>query len=56
MILPESFVSYVHTVLLKRPLEIRLYRDGRIAKTYRSCWEEKRCAEKRKFLEEFLKS
>ncbi len=52
----ESFVSYVHTVLLKRPLEIRLYRDGRIAKTYRSCWEEKRCAEKRKFLEEFLKS
>lgn len=52
----ESFVSYVHTVLQKRPLEIRLYRDGGIAKTYRSCWEEKRCAEKRTFLEEFLKS
>jgi hypothetical protein len=52
----ESFVSYVHTMLLKRPLEIRLYRDGGIAKTYRSCWEEKRCAEKRRLLEDLLKS
>lgn len=51
----ESFASYVHTVLLKRPLEIRLYRDGRLVKTYRSCWEEKRCAAKRKILEELLK-
>ena len=51
----ESFVSYVHTVMLKRPLEIRLYRDGRLAKTYKSCWEEARCAEKRKILEEILK-
>ena len=51
----ETFASYVHTVLLKRPLEIRLYRDGGIAKTYRSCWDEQRCAEKRKLLEEFLK-
>ena len=52
----ESFVSYVHTVMLKRPLEIRIYRDGQVAKTYQSCWEEKRCAAKRKFLEELLKS
>jgi hypothetical protein len=50
----ESFVSYVHTVMMKRPLEIRIYRDGRIEKTYNSCWEEKRCADKRKFLESFL--
>lgn len=52
----ESFVSYVHTVMLKRPLEISIYHDGQIAKTYKACWEEKRCATKRKFLEEFLKS
>ena len=52
----ESFVSYVRTVMLKRPLEIRIYHDGKIAKTYNSCWEEKRCAAKRKFLERFLKS
>ncbi|OGS96497.1 MAG: hypothetical protein A3H31_08595 [Gallionellales bacterium RIFCSPLOWO2_02_FULL_57_47] len=52
----ESFVSYVHTELLKRPLEIRIYHNGQIAKTYKSCWEEKRCATKRKFLEAFLES
>lgn len=51
----ESFASYAHTVLLKRPLEIRLYRDGKLVKTYKSCWEEKRCAPKRKLLEDFLK-
>ena len=51
----ESFVSYVHTVMMKRPLEIRIYHDGRIVITYNSCWEEKRCAEKRKFLEKFLR-
>jgi hypothetical protein len=50
----ESFVSFVHTVLLKRPLSIRLYRDGNLAKTYNACWEEKRCAAKRKLLEERL--
>lgn len=52
----ESFVSYVHTVILKRPLEIRIYRDGQIAETYKSCWELKRCAEKRKLLEYLLKA
>lgn len=51
----ESFASYVHTVMLKRPLEIRIYRDGQIAKTYNSCWEEKRCAEKRQFMGQILK-
>ena len=51
----ESFVSYVHTVLLERPLQIRLYRDGGIAKTYQSCWQQQRCAEKRAMLEELLR-
>ena len=52
----EAFVSYVHTVMMKRPLEIRIYHDGEIAKTYKSCWEEQRCAAKRKFLEKLLQS
>ena len=52
----ESFVSYVHAMMLKRPLEIRIYRNGQIAETYESCWELKRCAEKRKLLEDLLKS
>lgn len=51
----ESFASYVHTVLLKRPLEIRIYHDDRLTETYRSCWEQKRCADKRRFLDDLLK-
>lgn len=51
----ESFASYVHTVLMKRPWEITIRKDGKVAKTYRSCWEEARCAAKRKILEELLR-
>lgn len=50
----ESFVSYVHTVIQKRPWEIRMYADGKLTKTVGSCWEEPRCAAKRKVLEEIL--
>ncbi|MES3021517.1 MAG: hypothetical protein V4857_08005 [Pseudomonadota bacterium] len=51
----ESLVSYVHTVIQKRPLEVRIYRKNALVKTYTSCWEEARCAGKRKILERFLK-
>jgi len=50
----EAFASYVHTVLMKKPYQIRIYRDGRIVKTVQSCWEQARCAEKRKLLERIL--
>jgi len=50
----ESFASYVHTVMMKRPWEIRLYQDGKLVRTVGSCWEEERCAEKRRILEEIL--
>ena len=50
----ESFVSYVHTVLQKRPWEIRLFSEGKLEKTITSCWDEKRCAEKRAILEQIL--
>lgn len=52
----ESFVSYVHTVLMARPFEIRILRNDTLLKTYRSCWNEMRCAEKRKLLEQFLQT
>lgn len=52
----ESFASYVHTVLLKKPLEIQLHRDGAVVKRYGSCWDEPRCAEKRKILDGLLGS
>lgn len=47
----EAFANYVHTVLMKRPFEIRIYRDDRLAKRYQSCWSEKRCLQKRRMLE-----
>ncbi len=51
----ESFVSYVHTVLMKRPWEITIRHDGKVVKTYRTCWEELRCAGKRRILENLLR-
>jgi hypothetical protein len=50
----ESLASFVHTVMLKKPFEIRIYRDGEIAKRYGGCWTEERCAGKRRILEELL--
>ena len=50
----EAFANYVHTVLMKKPFAIRIYRDGTLVKTYRPCWEQARCAFKRKLLEQFL--
>jgi hypothetical protein len=50
----ESFVSYVHTVLLGRPFEIRIARGGKVVKVFESCWTQPRCAAKRKLLEDFL--
>jgi hypothetical protein len=51
----EAFASYVHTVLMKRPWEIRILHDGKVAKTYESCWEEPRCAAKRRILEDLIR-
>jgi hypothetical protein len=50
----EAFANYVHTVLMKRPFEIRIYRDGGLAKRYGACWNEERCAAKRRILEKYL--
>jgi hypothetical protein len=51
----ESFASYVHTALMKRPWEITISRNGAVDRTYRACWEEPRCAAKRRILEELLR-
>jgi hypothetical protein len=50
----ESLASYVHTVMLRKPFEIRIYREGTLEKRYGSCWDEERCAAKRRILEEYL--
>ena len=51
----DSFVNYVHVVLMKRPFEIRIHRDGVLAEDYQSCWNERRCAGKRRMVENFLR-
>ena len=51
----ESFASYVHTVVLKRPWVIRITKDGQPDFTYRTCWDDPRCLEKRDILETLLK-
>jgi hypothetical protein len=51
----ESFASYVHTVLMKKPFEIRISEDGRVIRRYGACWGEERCAKKRRILEAFLR-
>jgi len=50
----EAFASYVHTVLMRKPWEIRIYANGKQAKVYGPCWSEARCAGKKKILERFL--
>ncbi len=50
----EAFANYVHVVMLQRPWQITLTNDGKVIRTVKSCWEEIRCAEKRRLLEELL--
>lgn len=50
----ESFVTYVHSVLLKRPWEIRIHHGDRLVMRVASCWDQSRCAHKRGVLEKLL--
>jgi len=50
----ESFASYIHTQVLKRPWSIRITKDGQPDFTYRSCWDDGRCLDKFEFLQKLL--
>jgi hypothetical protein len=52
----ESFASYVHTVVLKRPWDITIAHDGEVVTHVGACWDEPRCADKRRTMEAILKS
>ncbi|MDP1613124.1 MAG: hypothetical protein Q8M11_18875 [Sulfuritalea sp.] len=51
----ESFASFVHVVLLRRPWQITISRDGKPVEIFRACWGEPRCAEKQKMLEQLMR-
>jgi hypothetical protein len=50
----EAFASYVHVVLMRKPWQVTISRDGEVLRVVDACWEEPRCAGKRKLLEELL--
>jgi hypothetical protein len=52
----ESFVVYVHTLLLRKPFEIRIDRGNENLRRFQSCWGTPRCSEKQRFLEGFIRS
>lgn len=51
----ESFASYVHTVLMGKPWSIAVRRDGEAVLVLPSCWDQPRCAGKRRMLEDILR-
>ncbi|MGE0615449.1 MAG: hypothetical protein AB7P04_07400 [Bacteriovoracia bacterium] len=50
----EAFANYVHVVLMKRPYQVTLTKDGKITRELKDCWNARRCREKRKFLEKLF--
>lgn len=50
----ESIGTYMHSVLRGRPWQLDLKRDGQLAISLSSCWEEPRCAGKRALVEQLL--
>ncbi|MEY2931117.1 MAG: hypothetical protein RL033_1866 [Pseudomonadota bacterium] len=50
----DSVATFMHTMLRGRPWQLDLYRDGQRVRQLRSCWEEARCAEKRRLIERLL--
>jgi hypothetical protein len=51
----ESFASYVHTQIDRRPWEILLREGGEVRHRFTPCWNAPRCAEKRGMIEALLR-
>lgn len=52
----EAFASYIHTVMLRKPLHIEIRHADRPLLEYSSCWTQARCAAKRALLEQLLRA
>lgn len=50
----DSVSTFMHTMQRGRPYQLDVYRHGRHTRRLRTCWEEARCAEKRRVLEDLL--
>ncbi len=50
----DSVATFMHTMQRGRPYQLDVYRQGRHVRQLRACWDEARCAEKRRLLERLL--
>jgi hypothetical protein len=50
----EAFASYVHVVMMRRPWQVTIRRNGEPATQFGACWDEPRCADKRRLLDALL--
>jgi hypothetical protein len=50
----ESFVTFVHVVMMGKPYEVRILRKGKVRSVFRSCWGQERCEAKRRILSAWL--
>ncbi|PKN67651.1 MAG: hypothetical protein CVU54_16635 [Deltaproteobacteria bacterium HGW-Deltaproteobacteria-12] len=50
----ESFVTYVHVLRGKQPWQLRIESENNPPAVVDSCWQEKRCAEKKYFLDKWF--
>ncbi len=51
----EAFATFVHTVLMGKPYEIRILEGGVLRSVYRSCWGQERCEAKSRILSAWLR-
>lgn len=50
----ESFVTYVHVIRDKKPWQVRIENDKGRSAVINACWPEKRCAEKKVFMDKWF--
>lgn len=51
----ESFVTYVHGVLMKKPFRITIKKNGKAERVFELCWGKPRCEKKKAILDQILR-
>lgn len=51
----EAYANYIHTQVLKKPFKIEIFKNDSLVLTYRDCWREKRCQNKKRLVLDFIK-
>jgi hypothetical protein len=51
----ETFVTYIHVIVEKKPYEVQINTLNDLNITYRSCWEKGTCNDKKVFMDQWVK-